>query len=140
MVDIANIKPTERIIEIHHPKDETQLIGLRVGLLSIGDPAMKKIKRSITDEKQRLDARGKNFKAEDLENNQNRLIFGAMIFWEWYNPTGNPDDKEYDPNADCTFHGKKPEFTRPNVDSVLNELEWVADQLTEEISNEKAFF
>lgn len=125
MVDISTIKPNERTIEMHHPADETQLIGIRVSLMAIADPRMKKIRRNIQDAKLRLEARGKNFKAEDVEENQNNLIFNALTGWEWY---------------DADFHGKKPEFNKQSVFAVLTELEWFADQIAEEISDEKAFF
>lgn len=140
MADISAIKTQERMIEMHHPADETKLLGIRVSLVAMSAPDMKKIKRAINDEKLRLDARGKYFKADDIENNQNKLIFGAMRGWEWYNPTGVEGDKDFDANADATFHGKKPDFNQKNVYDVMEELEWFADQLAEAISDEKAFF
>ena len=126
-MDIAGIQPQERTIEIHHPADETQMLGIRVSLMAISDPRMKKIKRKIQDEKLRLEARGKNFKSEDLEDNQNSLIFSAMTGWDWY-------------GEDVKFEGQKPEFNRVNVGKVLSSLEWFADQLTDAIDDEKAFF
>lgn len=140
MADISNIKPNERVIEMVHPADETQLLGIRVSIMTMSDERMKKIRRQIQDEKLRLDARGKNFKAEDVEENQTKLIFGAMTDWEWYNPTGIPGDKDYDPDAQATFKGQVPPFNRATVFAVLNELEWFAEQLSAHISDEKAFF
>lgn len=138
-MDLSEIKPVERIVEILHPKSDAPL-GLRVSLRSINDPAMKAAKRRIQDEKTRLDKAGKILKAERIEENQNDLIYGAMTGWEWYNPTGKQGDEGFDPNADLTFKGKKPEFNKPSVLMVLNELEWVVDQLADAISEEKAFF
>lgn len=140
MADISAIKPQERMIEIRHPADETKLLGIRVSLVAISAPEMKIIKRKINDEKLHLDARGKHFKALDVETNQNKIIFGAMRGWEWYNPTGQTGDVGYDPEADATFRGKKPDFNQKNVYDVLEDLEWFADQLAEAISDEKAFF
>ena len=139
MADIAAITPQERFIDILHPVTEKP-VGLRVGIMSISDPRMKRIKRKIQDEKLRLEARGKNFKSADIEENSNSLIVSAMTFWEWYNPTGKKDDEGFDPEQDLTFKGKKPEFNEKNATEVLQELSWVADQISEEISNEKAFF
>jgi len=138
-MDIASIKPSERMVEIVHPKTEKP-IGIRVSVMSMTDERMKKIRRAIQNEKLRLDARGKNFKAEDVEANQNDLLFSAMTGWQWYNPTGEKNDKDFDADADATFHGKKPEFTKQNVIAVLTELEWIADQISAAISDEKAFF
>lgn len=141
-MDIALIKPSERTIEIHHPVDETKLLGIRVSLVSMTDPRMKKLRRRIQDEKLKLEARGKNFRAADVEENQNELIFNAMTGWQWYNTTGQKGDKDFDEAADAKFKGKKPEFNRANVLEVLNEpgMEWFADQISEAIADEKAFF
>lgn len=124
-MDISAIKPQERTFEIHHPADENELVGLRISIMSISDPRMKSVKRKIQDIKLRLEARNKHFKADDIEENQIDLMFSAMTAWEWY---------------DCDFHGKKPEFTKVNVKAVLTELEWIADQIAAEISDDKAFF
>lgn len=123
-MDLSEIKTTERVIEILHPKTD-EPVGLRVSLLSINDPAMKAIKRRIQDEKTRLDRSGKILKAERIEENQNELIFGAMTGWEWY---------------DATLNGKKPDFNKASVIHVLSTNEWIVDQLSKEISDEKAFF
>jgi len=126
-MDIAEIQPSERMIEIHHPADETALMGIRVTLISITDPRMKTIKRKIQDAKLKLDAKGKNFKSEDIEENANAMLFQAMTGWDWY-------------GKDATFKGKKPAFDRASVFDVLTTVEWFADQLTEAITDEKAFF
>jgi hypothetical protein len=126
-MDIANIQPSERVIEIHHPADENELMGIRVTLISITDPRMKKIKRKIQDAKLKLDAKGKSFKSEEIEENANEMLFSAMTGWDWY-------------GKDATFKGKKPEFNRASVFDVLTTVEWFADQLTEAITDEKSFF
>lgn len=140
MVDLSSIKPQERMIDIHHPGNDTIKIGLRITLMALSDPRMKRIKRKIQDERNRLDAKGKFFKAEEVEENQHALLFSAMTEWYWYNPTGNKGDEGFDENADLTFHGKKPEFNKANVSAVLNELEWVGDQISTAISDEQSFF
>lgn len=143
MADLSTIKPVERTVEIHHPADETRLLGIRVSLVSINDPKMKKIKRKIQDEKLRLEARNKHFKADDLEENVNTLLFNSLTGWEWYNPTGKQGDKGFDPSAEPEFKGKKnPEFNQATVMMMLNEpgMEWFGDQILQEISEEKSFF
>lgn len=126
-MDIANIAPSERTIEIHHPANEAELMEIRVSLMSINDKRMKKIKRRIHDEKLRLEARGKNFKSEDIEDNLQTMCFEAMTGWEWY-------------GEDATFHGEKPEFNKKNVLKVFTECEWFLDQVSEGVSEERAFF
>lgn len=142
MVDISAIKPSERVLELHHPADETQLLGIRVSLVSINDPRMKKLKRRIQDEKARLERAGKILKAEDIEENADELLFNAMTGWQWYNPTGEKGDADYDENAMPEFKGKQPEFNRANVLAILREpgAEWFAEQISAAISDEKSFF
>lgn len=125
-MDISVIKSSERIIEILHPASKEPL-GIRVTLMSLDDERMKKIKRSILDRRLHLEARAKHFKAEEIEDNRNALIFSAMTGWEFY-------------GEDATFKGEKPVFNRKNVYAVFDELEWFRDQLDEEIGDTKAFF
>lgn len=124
-MDISEIKTSERIIEIVHPKTN-ELIGVRVTIMGLNDPRLKKIKRKITDERLRLDARNKNFKADDIEENTYAIVFGAMTGWDWY--------------GDVDFKGKKPEFNRASVIQVFEELPWFLTQIDEAIGDEKAFF
>lgn len=139
-MDISTLTPKERIVEILNPATDAP-IGIRVSLISISDPRMKKIKRKIQDAKLRLDARGKSFKAEDIEDNTNETIFSALTSWEFYNPTGKTGDKGYDADAHASYRGdKSPAFNQKNVYAILNELEWFADQLAEAIGDQKAFF
>ncbi len=138
-MDLSTLKPAERTIEILHPVTETP-IGLRVHLLSIEDDRMKSIRRNITDNSLKLQARGKSFKAEELERNQNMLMFTGTTGWEWYNPTGEEGDKGYDPDAMPDFHGEQPAYNQKNFLTVAEELYWFADQVQEAIGDTKAFF
>lgn len=125
-MDISELKPTERIVEILHPVTEEKL-GVRVSLMSISDERLTKIKRKFQDERLKLDQRGKNFKADEVDENRSILAFSAMTGWEWYGDT-------------VTFKGNKPDFTKPEVLKVFSELSWFRDQVEEAISDEKAFF
>lgn len=125
-MDINDFKPSERVVEILNPKTGEPL-EIRVTLLSINDDRLKKIKRRIADEKLRLEARGKNFKSEDVEDNLYNIIFNAMTGWEWY-------------GTEVSFKGVKPEFNRAQVQKVLEELPWFLEQIQEAVSDEKAFF
>lgn len=129
-MDLQELVPNDRIVEILHPATEEK-IGVRVTLMSISDERLLKLKRKFQDEKLRLEARGKNFKAEDVEQNRNELAFSAMVGWEWGDgPDGKP----------VTFGGKKPEFTKANVIAVFDKLPWFREQLEAEIGDEKSFF
>lgn len=137
-MDIANLTTGERIVEIKHPVNRETNLGLRVGLIALSDPRMKNIRRSIIDQRQRLESRGKFFKADDIEENRNTVVFGAMTFWQWYKV-----DKDGNESADgeqCTFRGSVPDFNKPNVVAVFTALPWVRDQLDEALSEEQDFF
>lgn len=140
MVDLATIQTNDRTIEITNP-GTGERIGVRVGVMHIDDERLAKIKRNITDRRLYLEARGKTFKAEEIEENKNNLLFGAMTGWEWYNPTGKPGDDGYDAEAAPSFDGSDdPEFNRKTVNAVLNKLTWFSDQVNEAIGDTKAFF
>lgn len=138
-MDIGSIKPSEIVLEILHPASE-QPLGIRVFLVSMSDERVKKVRRRIQDEKLKLDARGKHFKASEVEENTNSLIFNCMSGWEWYNPTGNPGDEGYDKNAQPNFNGEIPDYNKSNVYAVFNELDWFSDQIAAALADEKAFF
>ena len=124
-MDLKDIKPSGRDIQITHPATDEEL-GITVSVLSISDPAMHKIKRKIQDERLALERRGKNFKSDEIEENRNILTLSAMTGWKW--------------SKDAKFNGEKPEFNRKNVLAVFNELPWFRDQVEEAVSDESAFF
>ncbi len=124
-MDLNDLKPTERLVEILHP-GTGEPIGIRVSIMSITDERMNKLRRKIQDERLRLETRGKNFKSDDVEENRNHLSFAAMTAWDWY--------------GDITFDGVKPAFNQSQVSKVLTAFPWFRDQVEEAISDEKAFF
>jgi len=124
-MDIKDLKPVERVIEIVHPVTGEN-IGIKVSLLSLKDERMKRIKRKLVDERLMLESKGKTLKSEDIERNGDVLLFNAMTGWEWY--------------GDITFNGEKPAFNRKNVMEILDQLVFFKDQLEEAINDEQAFF
>ena len=124
-MDLANLKPVERMIDILHPSTGEK-IGVSVTVLSINDEKMAAAKRRIQNKKLELDRRGKTFKADDLEENEMELLTTAITGWNW--------------EGDVDFHGEKPAFNEKNVKTVLKELTWFKQQIMEAIGDEKAFF
>lgn len=124
-MDLANLKPVERIIDIVHPSTGEK-IGVSVTVLSINDEKMAAAKRRIQNKKLELDRRGKTFKADDLEENEMELLTTAITGWNW--------------EGDVDFHGEKPAFNEKNVKAVLKELTWFKQQIMEAVGDEKAFF
>lgn len=137
-MDISVFKPSERVIEIVSPNRNAVNLGIRVSLMSIADERMKKIKRKIQDRKLHLEARGKNFKADEIEDNRNDITFEAMTGWEWYKI--DKDGNETADGEQATFLGKVPQFTRRDVYAVFDALSWFRDQIDEAIGEEKDFF
>lgn len=140
-MDLSQIKTGDRKIEILHPAHGDR-VGIGVSLMSIDDERMSKVKRQITDRRMYLEARGKTFKAEELEENKITILTTAITGWDWYNPTGTEGDKDYDPDGQATWNGEVPEFTRKNVTAILSDPKavWLQDQINEAVGETKAFF
>lgn len=124
-MDISNLKPVERIIEIVHPATGEKL-GITVSVLSLNDERMAQIRRKIQNKRIELEKRNKTFKADDLEENELELLVAGITGWSW--------------DGEITYHDEKPVFNEKNVKSVLKELPWFKDQIMEAIGDEKAFF
>lgn len=124
-MDLANLKPVERMIDIVHPSTGEK-IGVSVTVLSINDENMAAVKRRIQNKRLELERRGKTFKADDLEENEMELLTTAITGWNW--------------EGDVDFHGEKPAFNEKNVKAVLKELTWFKQQIMEAVGDEKAFF
>jgi hypothetical protein len=75
--------------------------------------------------------RGKNFKAEQIDDNSVDIAFRAMTGWVW---------EKDDDGEQAEFNGKVPDFNAANVKAVLTTLPWFRDQITAKISEEKDFF
>lgn len=125
MTDISQISYVEKTIEIVHPATKEPL-GINVTLMSPEDKRLERIKTKIMDERLALEAKGKNFKAEQINKNRDMILFRAMTGWEW--------------EGETTFEGEKPEFTQANVLSVFNKLSWFRSQVDEAFSELEGFF
>lgn len=123
-MDLADLKPCERIIDILHPANGEE-IGIKVNILSINDSKMNKIKKRIQTKKLEYERRNKSFNLEDIEENEMDLIITAITGWDW---------------GTNLFHGVVPEFNENNVKDVLKELPWFKQQIVEAIGDEKSFF
>ena len=123
-MDISTLTPNERIIEIKHPATDENL-GIRVTIVSLDDDKTKQIRRQFINKRLELEKKGKSFRADDIEENEVDLLIASMTGWDWY---------------DAEFHGEKLEFTTHNIKKVFRELPWFKKQVSEAVSDEKAFF
>lgn len=138
--------PHEQTVEIVAPATGIPF-GLRMTVISLDDDRLKRIKRNITDESLKLQAKGKAFKVDELERNSKALLFGATTRWEWYNPTGEEGDDGFDPEAKPGFDGEKmsfggptPDFNQKNFYSLIEKYPPISDQLREALEDSKGFF
>lgn len=139
-MDLLQIKPSERTVEILNPATGTAL-GVRVRIVSKDDDRLKELKRAITDRSIHLQQRNKTFKAEEIEENFRKLLFAATLGWEWYNPTGKEGDDGYDPEMTPNLDGDDdPTFNQRNFMRVIIAAPWFANQINEECDDTKAFF
>lgn len=141
-MDLKTIKPSERMVEVLHPKTK-EPVGIRVSIVHIEDESMKRIKRQIQDERLRLESKGKSIKSDAVEENTRELAFKAMKSWEWYNPTctGKKENKAFDESNHPTWNGEKnPEFNKKNVFDLFDNLPWFLYFICSEIGDEEAFF
>jgi len=140
VVDLATIKPNDRIIEITNPGTGENL-GVRVTVMSYDDDRLKKTRRQLTDKRFADDQKRKPLRSEQVEENGNILLFSAMTGWEWYNPTGDEGDADYDADATPEFAGDpNPAFNRRNVFTVFDALPWFRAQVDTAVADEEAFF
>lgn len=141
-MDLATVKPNEAILEIVHPGTGEKL-GIKVGVLSIDDERLKKIKRRIQDDRINLEKRGKAFTAEQIAANQHLLLFSAMTFWTWEKPllVAAKGDEPAVYGEQPSFNGAdQPTFNQQTVLTVFEQLPWFADQINEKVGETKSFF
>lgn len=125
MTDISEINYVEKTIEILHPATK-EPIGINVKVMSPDDPRLDRIKTNIMDQRLALEAKGKNFKAEQINKNRDMILFRAITEWEWTGTTN--------------FEGEKPELNQVNVLAVFNKLPWFRKQIDEGFSELEGFF
>ena len=94
--------------------------------MSPDDPRLERIKTKILDERLALEAKGKNFKADQINKNRDMILFRAMTAWDW--------------SGDTTFEGEKPELNQVNVLKVFAKLPWFRTQIDEAFSELEGFF
>ena len=131
-MDISDIKTVDRTVEIRHPKSGEPL-GIRLKIMSLDDERLAPMKRKLLDRRLYLEARGKTFKADEIEENKINLMIAAITDWEWYKPEGATEAP--------SFHGEAdPDFNRKNVAAILTELPWFAEQVGEAAGETESFF
>ncbi len=123
-MDLSQLVPTERVIDIVHPKTGEQT-GLKITLVSVEDDKLKTIKRKFLDAKLKAESKGKSLKHEEIEEFDNNMIYAAMTGRRW--------------SGDATYNSEKPECNYKNVRKVVSEVYWIKSQILEALGDETAF-
>lgn len=139
MANIAQLKTGAKTLEILHPGTQ-EPIGIRVFHVHIDDEKMQTLKRSITNRRNQLEARGKGFKFDEVEENMHNLIRTGVTGWEWYNPTGKEGDEGYDPDAMPDFNGEILEYNTKNLMTMVKGYPWFKDQISVSMGDLAGFF
>lgn len=127
-MDLQNIKPNSRSVDIKHPVTQER-IGLTISLRPVADPVVKAAKRKQIDA--RLSGRGRHkVTAVQLEQSAIEVLVAAISGWTF----GTAED-----GTACTFGGEVLEYNDINVRKLLKH-DWIREQLDEELGDEAAFF
>lgn len=124
-MEISEIKPSERQIEIHLPNGNPS--GITVTVMSPDDLRMKTIIRKITDKNLELKRKNKTPSALEIEENEIALVSATVVEWDWS-------------KSELTLDGKKPDCNVLNVKKVVSTVPWFKAQLAEELGDTKSFF
>lgn len=124
-MELCELKPVERAVEIKHPSTGDEL-GITVTLVSMSDPRMSAIKRRFQVQRLEQERRRKAITVDEIEKNTTDLLVASMTGWVW--------------KGDATFHGEKPAFNEEKIKEIFKELPWFKDQIAEALEDEKSFF
>lgn len=121
-MDLNILSDITRTIDIISPVD-AKPTGLKLTICSEENPAVKKTKRKIDNEK--ISLIGEDVTAELSERMSIDYLCSFVKGWEW--------------DGDADFSGVKLEFTADNVRKVLS-VGWIRRQLDLEAASIKGFF
>lgn len=127
-MDLSEVKPQSRSIQIKHPATQ-ELTGLTITLLPSSDERIKAAKRKHLNA--RLHSRRQKVTAEQIEQASIDIICVAVDGWVWGKDAGGEQ---------AAFEGGQPEFSDINLRKVLKKLDWVREQIDEELGDDAAFF
>lgn len=137
-VDVLDISPTQREIELNHP-DSDMPLGIHIMLVPMSDKRVKAVERGIRDKIMKLQSKGKAPKATEIEENEIELIMAAMIGWRWEGRE-EPENDLIVPQP-ALSGDPKPPFNPKNVKLLLKSNGgWAKEQIDAELGNTGDFF
>jgi hypothetical protein len=123
-MDISTIKVVERTIDIVNPGTKEPL-GVTVTIMSPKDERLNKLRDSIAQKQLQLQAKGKVQKVDDLHADRRKIIFAAIVRWDW--GTNN-------------WEGEKPELTPAVFRDIDEKASWFVEQINEAFGELESFF
>lgn len=120
-MDIADIKPSARKVELKKPNGEG--VGLVFHIVSKYDPAVEAVQRKITN--RRLNSRDEKYTAEALKADARAIVCASVTGWDW--------------KDGASFGGEQLEFTQENLEKVVR-AQWIYDFLDRETGATADFF
>lgn len=125
-LEISNINPGEREIQIVHPKTREKL-GISILVMSVDDPRMKRHTRKLMDKRSERQRKNKILSAEEMEAGIIELVAHAVVDWNW---------------GERKYKGDVPQYSHRKVLEVFSDenISWLFDQVNEEVGETKAFF
>jgi len=121
--DLSTIRSSARVVLILRPDGSPT--GLEWELEALDSDAAKVVTRRITNQRNKLAARGKVFNADEIEANELDLLLAVSKSWKWGGNAG--------------WKGEKPVFNRKNVTDVLTNAH-IKGQLIEALDDTGSFF
>lgn len=121
--DIASLKPLDTIEhEVVNPLDGKP-VGITLILASYRSERVKAAERELINKRLREERRVAS--AEEIEANGWALTVASVVGWRFA--------------EGVTFHGTVPEFSPENVERLLKEVSFIADQVDKKASDLRTF-
>lgn len=123
-MDLSNVSPITREIQILHPKT-SEPTGLVIRLLPPTHPKVRAARDRAIQENIQAARKRVTLSEADKETSAVKQLAPAVEGWEW--------------TGDAEFKGEKLAFNEANVHAVLK-VEWIRNQIDKELGDEAAFF
>lgn len=128
MIELTDIRPTDREVELLHPGNK-QPLGLIFQLRSPYSPEVKKVEREWLDFRLQRKA-GEQPDSKAIDDLRTKQILAGVSGWRFKSPDS------------LKLWGEQPEFSESKLKKLIRSegLEWIRDFLDKETGNRASFF
>ncbi|NUM72733.1 hypothetical protein HUU40_00085 [candidate division KSB1 bacterium] len=124
ILDISEIQPGERTVELLHP-GTGQKLGISVRIMSADDPRLKREQRALMDRQSERHRKNKILTAEEIESAMVKYLAQTITGWDW---------------GKRKLNGETPEFSVRKAIEILTEFQWIRSQINDAVGDTAAFF